>query len=452
MKKITSLIITSFLVSYSGISQSILEEYISLGIRNNQTYLKETLQTKIAIEDSKSAKSLFFPDVTFDASYTLADGGRTIDFPLGDLFNPAYTALNQLTESNQFPTDIQNVSVQLLPNDFHETKIRVLQPILNTDIYYGYKASKANITSAQAKQKSYENELVFEITKAYYNHLQLLEQRTILDSTRIVLKELVRVNKKFVKYDIATKEVLYNAKAQLDALNASIATVHKNINTSRTFFNFLLNRNLEEKIIPITPEIITVTSSELSLEFAKDSALKNRSELQQISAGIEAQEYLVKKEKNYLIPDIAVGSEIGYQGFGYTFRDNQDYYLVNFNLKWSIFKGGRNKSKIRKAQLQKEQLSADYTLVTKQIQLEVTTAFYELEEALKIYESRRSQLKNVEENFKIISQKYHVNQVLLVQFNEARNNLTTSQINTSIAKFNIAIAKANLKKTLQTTN
>lgn len=449
MKKISFLLITCFLVTYSSVAQSILDDYISIGIKNNQTYLKETLQTKIAIEDSKKAKSLFFPDVAFDASYTLADGGRTIDFPLGDLFNPAYTTLNQLTQSNQFPTDIQNVSEQLLPNDFHETKVRVLQPILNTDIYYGYKASKANISASQARQDSYENQLIFEITKAYYNHLQLLEQKTILDSTQLIIKELVRVNKKFVKYDIATKEVLYNAQAQLDIIDADMATVEKNIHTSRTFFNFLLNRNLQEEIIPIQSEIVKIIPSEISLASAKQEALKNRSELKQINAGIEAQEYIVKKEKSYLIPDISVGAETGYQGFGYTFEDNQDYYLVQFNLNWSLFKGGRNKANIRKAQLQKKQLSADYRLVEQHIQLEVTTAFYELDEAIKIYNARLSELKNVEENFKIINGKYRLNQVLLVQYNEARNNLTTSKISTSIAKFNIEIAKANLKKTLE---
>ncbi|MGB5818441.1 MAG: TolC family protein [Saonia sp.] len=452
MKKITFLTCLSIVLGIQIVpGQSILNEYIEIGITNNQQYIKEKINTQISMEDSRQSKSLFLPDISFNASYLLADGGRTIDFPLGDLFNPAYTALNQLTGTNQFPTDIQNVNEQFLPNDFHETKIRVLQPILNTDIFYGYKASRANISVSQAKQDNYENQLVFQITKAYFNHLQLLEQKAILDSTRILIKELVRVNRKFIKYDVATKEVLYNAKAQLDQVDAQIATVNKNMNTSRIFFNFLLNRDLNETIIGMNSNELSPLPNNKSLPVAQEEAIANRSEIKQLNASIEAQDYLIKKEKGYIVPDISVGAEAGYQGFGYTFEDNQDYYLVSFNLVWPIFQGGRNRSEVRKAQLQKDRLSTDYNNVINQIKLEVATAHYELEEALQIYRARTSELKNVTENFKIIQAKYRVNQVLLVQFNEARTNLTTAGLGASIAKYNVTIAKANLHKTIQTT-
>ena len=431
-------------------AQSPLETYIQIGLENNQQFLKTRLETKISNEEKEISKSFFLPDVAFDATYLLADGGRTIDFPIGDLFNPAYAALNNLTGTNQFPTDLANVNEQFLPNNFHETKIQVLQPIFNTNIYYGYKASKAKISVSQAKEDSYKNQLIFEISKAYYNHLQVLAQKRILDSTRLVVKELVRVNAKFVKYDVATKDALFNAQAQLDAVDAQMATVEKNINTSRIFFNYLLNRDLNEPILEETESFNGISSSELSLSIAQDEALKNRTELTALQSGMEAQDFLIKKEKGYLLPNITAGAEFGYQGFGYTFEDDQDYYLISFNLNWSIFQGGRNKAEVRKATLEKEQLDADYQNLTQQIQLEVASAFYELEERLKIYDARLSELKNVEKNFDIIKGKYNTNQVLLVQFNEARNALTTAQISTSIAKYNIAIAKANLQRTIQT--
>ncbi len=78
-------------------AQSPLETYIQIGLENNQQFLKTRLETKISNEEKEISKSFFLPDVAFDATYLLADGGRTIDFPIGDLFNPAYAALNNLT-------------------------------------------------------------------------------------------------------------------------------------------------------------------------------------------------------------------------------------------------------------------------------------------------------------------------------------------------------------------
>ena len=167
---IVSLILS---VSISVTGQQVLEDYVETGLTSNQQYLKERLNITIAKEESNISKSLFLPDVSFNASYMIADGGRTLGFPVGDLFNPAYATLNQLTNSNQFPTDLENFNEQLLPNDFHETKIRVVQPILNSDVYYGYRAKKSLVSLNEAKADAFKNQLGFEIRKAYYNYLKI---------------------------------------------------------------------------------------------------------------------------------------------------------------------------------------------------------------------------------------------------------------------------------------
>ncbi|GAA4886862.1 hypothetical protein GCM10023311_08030 [Flaviramulus aquimarinus] len=427
--------------------QQVLEDYVETGLASNQQYLKERLNTDIAKEESNISKSGFLPDVSFNTSYIIADGGRAIGFPVGDLFNPAYSALNQLTNSNQFPTNLQNINEQLLPNDFHETKIRVVQPILNTNIYYGYKAKKSMVSVNEAKADAYKNQLGFEIRKAYYNYLKLLEQKVILDSTRVIVKELVRVNGKFVKYDVETKDVLYNAEAQLYQVDAQLATAEKNISKSRNFFNFLLNRDLETSII--TDEPLVFKREIYSMVKLQEKALSNRTEVNQIQSGIEASDYEIKRSRGFLIPHISTAAEFGYQGFGYEFDKNQGYYLISFNLSWSIFQGGRNNAQVRKAKLGKQQLEADFSDIKKRIQLEVSTAVYEYEETLKIYDAQVAQLKSSQENFKIIQSKYKQSQVLLVEFNQARTQLTTAQLMESIARFNIKIAKANLNRAVQ---
>lgn len=441
---IVSLILS---VSISVTGQQVLEDYVETGLTSNQQYLKERLNITIAKEESNISKSLFLPDVSFNASYMIADGGRTLGFPVGDLFNPAYATLNQLTNSNQFPTDLENFNEQLLPNDFHETKIRVVQPILNSDVYYGYRAKKSLVSLNEAKADAFKNQLGFEIRKAYYNYLKLLEQKTILDSTRVVIKELVRVNGKFVKYDVATKDILYNAEAQLYQVDSQLATAEKNISTSRNFFNFLLNRDLEASII--TDELLGFEREIHSIVKLQENALSNRTEVHQIQSGIEASDYEIKRSKGFLIPDISVAAEFGYQGFGYEFDENQDYYLISFNLSWPIFQGGRNNAQVRKAKLEKQQLEADFSDIKRRIQLEVSTAVYEYEEKLKNYDAQLAQLKSFQENFNIIQSKYKQSQVLLVEFNEARTQLTTAQLMESIARFNIKIAKANLNRTVQ---
>ncbi|MEO1055078.1 MAG: hypothetical protein AAFX87_30870, partial [Bacteroidota bacterium] len=52
---------------------------------------------------------------------------------------------------------------------------------------------------------------------------------------------------------------------------------------------------------------------------------------------------------------------------------------------------------------------------------------------------------NAEENFRIIRKKYAQNQVILVEFNNARNAYTTAQLQEVIAKYNLKSREAALE-------
>ena len=56
------------------------------------------------------ARALYLPSLDLSARYTRANGGRTIDFPVGDLLNPVYATLNQITGSARFPA-VQNQEI-----------------------------------------------------------------------------------------------------------------------------------------------------------------------------------------------------------------------------------------------------------------------------------------------------------------------------------------------------
>jgi outer membrane protein len=79
---------------------------------------------------------MYRPSVNFGTQYTLAYGGRSIALPIGDLFNPVYNTLNQLTGTNNFGS-LENVETQFLPNNFYDARIRVQQPIYYPEISLG---------------------------------------------------------------------------------------------------------------------------------------------------------------------------------------------------------------------------------------------------------------------------------------------------------------------------
>jgi len=123
------------LINDSLAQTAVLDAYIREGLQNNQALKQQRFLLEKNLYALREANTLFLPTLNFNTTYTSATGGRRISLPVGDLVNPVYQTLNQLTQSDRFP-QISNVDEQLMPRDFYDAKFRVAVPLVNTEIYY----------------------------------------------------------------------------------------------------------------------------------------------------------------------------------------------------------------------------------------------------------------------------------------------------------------------------
>ena len=67
-----------------------LQAYIKDGLENNLALQQKKDDYSKSIEVLREANGMFFPSVSLNARYTTAQGGRVIEFPVGDLLNGVY--------------------------------------------------------------------------------------------------------------------------------------------------------------------------------------------------------------------------------------------------------------------------------------------------------------------------------------------------------------------------
>src|SRR5215831_4373184 len=205
-----SLLILVF-TSLRSHAQGTLEQYIKIGLDSNLALRQKNFDLQKSRLDLKRAEALFFPQVSFNADYTLANGGRKQDIPIGDLLNNVYSTLNQLTASNKFP-QVANQNIQFLPNNYHDTRIQVSLPVVNTDIHYN-RAIKGDLVKAQqAEVDIYKRELVKNIKTAYFQYLQAEKAVNIYSNALSLTHENLRVSEKLVQNAVATQEVILRAR------------------------------------------------------------------------------------------------------------------------------------------------------------------------------------------------------------------------------------------------
>ncbi len=424
----------------------ILEGYVQEGLANNLGLRQESLDIRRVTESLNQARSLFYPRLAFNPTYSVAAGGRRLEFPVGDLLNPAYRTLNQLTGSDNFPTNIPNVNELLAPNNFHDTKVTVQYTLFNTDIQYNYLIQKQLLTAQEARKRIVENELRYSIATAYFQYLQSLDAVRIIENARSVLTELARLNEKLVTNNVATKEVLTSARYEISKVDQQLAMAGKNRESARAYLNFLINRDLTAsvavdssltKILPEAPE---------TLPDLQQTALRERQELTQLGGSLRAAQTAVRlNEANATIPNLYIGGNAGFQGFGYTFR-NQAYVVAQVGMQWDLFRGYEKRSKIQQAKIQTDALQTRLLDVQRQIQLQVLQAYYDLDAANESLAATQSGIVNADATFRIIDSKYRNGQALLIEFLRYQNDRLTAQLQHSLARTEVLVKRAALDR------
>ena len=98
-----SLLLLGFISHHPLMGQVYLQGYIETGLQGNLVMKQKNISLQQSLLALKEARSWFYPSADFTGDYNWAEGGRTIDLPIGDLLNPVYSTLNQLTEGAKCP-------------------------------------------------------------------------------------------------------------------------------------------------------------------------------------------------------------------------------------------------------------------------------------------------------------------------------------------------------------
>ncbi|MGB0346632.1 MAG: TolC family protein [Balneolaceae bacterium] len=425
----------------------VLNAYIEEAMESNLMLQQHEMDVQVAIQQLKQSRGLFFPDVSLNSDYTIASGGRTLNFPIGDLLNPVYSSLNQLNGNNAFPTDLQNVNEQFLPDNFHDTRLTIAQPLFNTDIYFGYRAQKALVSVQEAKLDTYRNELAKELKIAYYQYLQSEYLMDILNENEILVQELVRLNERLVENGISTIDAVYRARFELSSIESEQAIAIQQNQTAQSYFNFLLNRPLDSAINYDENESIPLEADSGLNEYI-GQALLSRPELDQLQSGINAQNELISLASASRLPKASVGILAGYQGQDYRFTSDEDYRLVQFNISVPIFSGFRKNADIQQAKINSKIAETRLNEVEEQIKLQVIQSKAALEASFKTYYSSRAQLASAERFFEIKKRQYEEGQLLLVDYLDAQTQYINSLQQLNITRNQVWVQQAQFEQVL----
>lgn len=413
-----------------------LDAYVREGLAANLTLKQQQFNLQKALLSLDEAKTLFRPSVGFGASYTTAQGGRRIEFPVGDLLNPVYRTLNQLTQSDRFPT-IENVNEQFFPRNFYDARFRITQPLVNAEIAFARRIRQEQISLQQAELNVYRRELVKDVKVAYFQFLKATEAVRVYQNARNLLLESQRVNQALVNNQMANPTVLLRSRNELGKNDADIAQAENNRKNAAAYFNFLLNRDLDAAV--------TVDSSYRRL-LLDEIPTGSREELDKLRAATRLGQTLLAQNQAFRRPKLGAQLDLGSQGFDFKFNDRTRYALLGISLDIPIYAGGRNLLRIKQTETDLAQLQAQTEQVGDQLNLQAFTADNALQSARQVYGSRQLQTETATRYHRDLLRRYKEGQATFIELLDAQTQITTAQESEVIALYDVWIRQVELER------
>lgn len=424
-------------LGYLGYAQNKLESYIQTGLKNNEVIRQHNFDINKSMYALKEARALFYPTVSLNGSYTKAEGGRTIDIPIGDMLNPVYSTLNQITNSNAFPM-LENQSVLINPDNFYDAKIHTTMPLLNFEIIYNKRIKNQQTTLQKIELEIYERELVKEIKIAYYKYLQSVEGIKIYEDALALVKENQRVNKALFRNEKINRTAVLRSDNEVIRIQANLETARQTSNNARSYFNFLLNQKLDTTI--------EIEENEVPPIGAMAENTQNREELQKLTQAKEINENISKLTNSYWLPKVNGFADFGIQDFDFEADKNSRYYFAGVGLEWNVFSGNKNKWKLKQVEEDSKKIISQTDNVKQQLLLQFQVSQNNLKSALGQFYADKNQKQSAKKYNDDITKLYKEGQAIYIELLDAQNQWVNAQLNTNISLYNSWIAFAELER------
>ena len=406
-------------------AQNVLDDYARKGVEQNMNVLKLKGDYSYALWVLKESKRLLGPSVDVNSSYTRnfrepidlnGLGGSSGGSDLLDIFKN----LNSGTVHDgklYFPTTENQIGFALTGP----------QTLYNRPLNYITRVKEENSSASLAMMEDVKAELDGEIRDAYFQYLRALFLIIPIEKAITTAKQNLEATTQLIAQKKLTKEDLYRSKASLAQFHVKLANMENTKTKARNYFNFLLNRPLEDSI---------VVDSFYSFNATTVYSLNNNS--QPFREGYKL-DYLLHQEtaaamqqkvfKTQHLPVLQLQATGGASGSRIDFSNSRmPYALVKISATWNLFNNGAAKARKQQAYYQQQSLHAQYEYMQAQLQSNELAGLSDVQTQLQNYVAIKESYNSAQVYYTAILQKYLVGMSTILELTDAQNQLLQSEM------------------------
>lgn len=412
-----------------------LQECINYAYENNLQLQRNRNRIKISENNLKQSKYDRLPNISGSTMWNNSYG-RNVDYVTN-----SYTTRNSSNINYGLSTSVNLFSGFRKKHQIEKGKIDLQADLLDIE------TAKEN--------------LALNITSFYLNILYAQEQLQVAkDNLKTTTKQQERIQ---ILVDAGKKPRgdLLEQQSQVAKNESSIVEAENRLSLAYLDLYQALDIPAEQAFLIKSPDVSNLNDANKTLLSYSDkysSIIAKRPSMQSLEYKIKSAEKNISIAKSGYYPSISLSANIGsgYSNQNYNFgkdpndmtkliRTNRksfgDQYEENLSKSWGlnlsipIFTKFQNRTTVRNAKLQLEDVRLQQQVEKNRLYKELQQAYTNALAAVKKYEAQRKALTSLEETFRYVEEKYQLGMLSNFDYNESLNNLTASKSNMLQAKY-----------------
>lgn len=438
MRRFFPLALLCFLASRLLVSQSeqamqlSLDEAVQMALEKNRSVVIGLARVDEADARVQRAHSSRLPKVRFLGGYVRMSDVEPFSFTTPFAPTPITIA----------PTILNNYS----------SRLTLTQPIFTgLRLSNLSKSAKYGSDAAREESRHVNSEVVFNVTRAYWNLYRAIETEVVLSETIKQITEHLNDVQNFARVGMATANEVLKVRVQLAEVQLKHIEAKNRIRLANVHLDNLLTLPLEMEINPSErPTGAVVAIAELPVLISR--ALERRSDLRSTEFRVKMLDANLSAARGGWFPQVYLHANYDYarpnprvQPIKDEWRDTWDVAVtVEFTL-WDWFNTAGEASEAR-AKL--EEARQMYDQARDLVKLDVTESYLKhLEEKDKV-EVAREGLGQARENYRITQSKFRENLVSNTELLDAEVALLQAKLNQTQAEIDYRIALASLTRSI----
>jgi outer membrane protein len=407
-----------------------LADCLNIALAQNATILKAKNDLEASYGVVVQTRAVALPQLQANGQYKKTDPNAIENFP----------------GSGKQPTQNWNAGLQIVQSIYQGGKLMA-----------AIKAAKVTKQQALAQYQATLADTLLSVRLAYYDILLAEEQITVNEaSVNLLQKELEDQQHRFDAGTVPHFNVL-RAKVAVANARPALIQAQNNFRIAKNNLSNLLGYNLPRDIwdnIPLTlVDGLDAAPYEVNLSEALQQALEKRPELIALRKTQELQRLNITDASSGYKPNLQLFAGYNWYNEQYgTPTPPLDNYLDGWNagaqVTWDIFDGMLTHGKVvqAKALYQKSKTAVDEE--SRNIELEVRTAYSSLVEAREVLESQKTVLEEAEESLREANARANAGTGTQLDVLDAENSLTQARSTNVQALHDYDAARARFERAI----